>query len=219
MKTQSFFDFGDKDEVISITSNDCKPFLLNIHYLRRMPNIVFAFGLIRNGNLVGVCTYGIPASNSLCEGVSGKENRANVFELNRLVLLPECEKNKASILVSKSLSMLPRRKVIVSYADTAWGHIGYIYQATNWLYTGMTKERTDAFSNGLHSRTFRGDKNIRQTRSAKHRYVFFTGTPRDKKIMRKQLKYPVLEYPKGTSHNYDLKNPIPVQEQKIYKKQ
>ena len=33
--------------------------------------------------------------------------------------------------------------IIVSYADKGQNHNGYIYQATNFLYTGATKERTD----------------------------------------------------------------------------
>jgi hypothetical protein len=39
--------------------------------------------------------------------------------------------------------MLPKPTIVVSYADTAMGHIGYIYQASNFLFTGTTKERTD----------------------------------------------------------------------------
>ena len=29
---------------------------------------------------------------------------------------------------------------MVSYADSGMNHCGYIYQATNWIYTGATKE-------------------------------------------------------------------------------
>ncbi len=35
--------------------------------------------------------------------------------------------------------------IIVSYADTSQNHHGYIYQATNWIYTGLTKKNTDKF--------------------------------------------------------------------------
>ena len=29
-------------------------------------------------------------------------------------------------------------KIVVSYADTSKGHVGYVYQATNFIYTGMS---------------------------------------------------------------------------------
>jgi len=99
--------------------------------------------------------------------------------------------------------------VLVSYADTDMGHHGYIYQATNWVYTGMTKERTDIGSDdGTHSRHY--DKNCdysknRRRRSAKHRYVYFLSPPRSrfKKRARVALKYEVLPYPKGDNSRYD----------------
>ena len=43
--------------------------------------------------------------------------------------------------VSKCLKLLPRPMIIVSYSDTRQGHNGYIYQATNWIYTGLPKKQ------------------------------------------------------------------------------
>lgn len=54
-----------------ITYEETKPFLLNIHYARRMPCITDAFGLFLDGELIGVVTYGVPASHHLCIGVGG----------------------------------------------------------------------------------------------------------------------------------------------------
>ena len=72
-----------------ISYNDTKPFLLGIHYARRMPCITDAFGLFLNGEIIGVVTYGVPASRPLCIGLAGVENERNVKELNRLVIKPE----------------------------------------------------------------------------------------------------------------------------------
>lgn len=110
--------------------------------------------------------------------------------------------------------MLPDRTFVVSYADTAWGHVGYVYQATNWLYTGMTVKRNDTYQpDGLHPRAY--DKNnhsdLMQTRSQKYRYVYLVGDKRQKKEMLKELRYPVIKkYPKGNSRHYDTDNPVPV---------
>lgn len=184
-------------EVKPIPSKDTYPFLLNIHYAKRIPSISFAFGLFINGALKGVCTFGQPASPSLCAGLLGVENRKKVIELNRLCLL-ENNKNEASFLVSRAIRGLPKGMAVVSYADTAQGHQGVVYQACNFLFTGTTKPRTDmASANGKHSRHSLGDPTNRVPRSAKHRYVFLHGTKIDRKNLLAQLRYPVLPYPKA----------------------
>ncbi len=197
-----------------ITYEETKPFLLKIHYARRMPCVTDAFGLFVNGELVGVVTYGVPASRPLCIGLAGVENEKNVKELNRLCILPNLNgggRNYASFLVSHSLKMLPNGTFVVSYADTAWTHVGYIYQACNFLYTGMSAKRKDTYQpSGLHPRAY--DKNhhsdMFQTRSSKHRYVYLVGDKRTRKRMRQQLKYPVIDkYPKGDEQQYDVENP------------
>ena len=63
------------------------PFILNIHYAKRVPSTIqYAYGLFKQQKLVGVIAYSIPASASLCEGVAGKNNKGFVIELSRLVL-------------------------------------------------------------------------------------------------------------------------------------
>jgi len=183
-------------EVSQITYQDTKPFILDIHYAHRMPSISYAYGLFLNGELEGIVSYGSPASPWLCKGIAGEQYKKEVIELNRLVLKNN-RKNEASVLVSKSLTLLPKPKIVVSYADTAQGHTGYIYQATNFYFTGTTKPRTDIASlNGKHSRHHGGDKSKRVARSAKHRYVFFVGSKTQKKKYLKNLRYKISSYPK-----------------------
>ena len=193
-----------------ISYADAKPFIMTIHYARRMPCVTDAFGLFEDGEMIGVVTFGQPASPSLCKGLAGEVNRKHVLELNRLVILPGHDgNNNASFLVGHALKMLPDYTFIVSYADWGgWGHVGYVYQATNFLYTGLTKARTDKFSEG-HSRHYDKNETRRKPRSAKHRYVYLVGNRRDKKQMLRQLNYPVIEeYPKGDSRRYDTSNPV-----------
>jgi len=161
-----------------------------------MPPITHAYGLIEKGLLVGVVTYGMPASQHLCRGVCGEDKKDIVIELNRLCLLNN-KKNEASMLVGRSLKMLPKPLVVVSYADTAQKHTGIVYQACNFLFTGTTKERTDiASGDGKHSRHNLGDSSIRSFRSAKHRYITFVGDKKQLRDLRSCLKYEVLPYPK-----------------------
>lgn len=209
----SIFDIDAKDrEVRRIRYEDTKPFIMGIHYARRMPCVKYAFGLFEGGCLIGCVTYGIPASYPLCVGLAGKENQHHVLELNRLVILPRYNgDNRASYLVAHSLKMLPNRTFVVSYADTAMTHVGYVYQATNWLYTGLSEKRKDRYQpNGLHPRHYDKDNHsdLHQTRSQKHRYVYLVGTKRDKREMRKELRYEVYDtYPKGDEVRYDPNDP------------
>lgn len=210
----SIFDVDAPEREIRPISRDiAEPFVEAIHYSRKLPsNVVFRFGLYEKGELIGVVTYGIPASPSLCVGIAGKENKDKVLELNRLAILPTHNgENRASWLVSHSLKLLPNETYVVSYADTGWTHIGYVYQACNFLYTGMSAKRVDTYQpNGKHSRNY--DKNnhseLHQTRNAKHRYIYLVGDKRTKKKMFKALKYKVYDkYPKGDERRYDTENP------------
>jgi hypothetical protein len=199
-------------KVLPINNFEVEPWLLEKHYAKRMCPISFAFGLYDDERLVGVVTYGVPASPFLCMGVCGIDNKDKVLELNRLCL-NDGLKNGASFLVSKSLQMLPKPTIVVSYADTAMGHVGYIYQASNFLFTGTTKERTDmAGEDGKHSRHNLGNSENRINRSAKHRYVFFVGNKYQKNSLLEQLNYPVMPYPKGDSQRYDSGTSVKTQQ-------
>jgi len=198
-----------KYEVKKINYNDTKPFILNIHYAKRMPSISFAYGLFLNNELVGIVSYGSPPSQSLCKGIAGVNNKHLVLELNRLVLKHN-KKNEASMLVGQSFKLLPKPKIIVSYADTSQGHTGFIYQATNFIYTGLSDKRTEwrMINNNKHSKTIceqftlterknNPDKFYLIDRPRKHRYLYLIGSKKEKKNLIKQLKYPILNYPKN----------------------
>ena len=194
----------EKYKVLSIESSQTYDWLLNKHYAKRIPSISFAFGLYEDQILRGVMTIGKPASPSLCDGICGKDFSKYVYELNRLCVDDNLEKNTLSFFVGKCLKLIPENMILVSYADTSMNHNGYIYQATNWIYTGSTKERTDiGFEDGTHYRHYSKDidYSIRKFRSSKHRYVFFIGSKR--KLFRKNLNYKIEDYPKGQNQKYD----------------
>jgi len=203
-----------KYTVERITRNDCAPYILDIHYAKRWPSISHAYGLFLDGDLCGVATYGTPPSAPLRIGVAGPSFRDKVLELNRLCLKHN-RKNEASILVGRSLRMLPDC-IVISFADTEQRHIGYVYQACNFIYCGLSAKRTDWKVKGkehLHGQTiadeFRGVKNRAQAmrekygddfylkdRPRKHRYVYITGGRSFKKRAALSIRYPALPYPK-----------------------
>lgn len=178
--------------------DDTKPFILDIHYAKRMPSISYAYGLFENDILIGIVSYGIPASRTLCSGIAGEKNRPLVLELNRLVLKDNI-KNQASMLIGASFKLLPKPRILVSYADTDQSHLGTVYQATNFMFTGTTKLRTDmALEDGKHPRhSMTTDKSYRRVRYPKHRYVYIIGSKKEKKTLLNDLNYDVIQdYPK-----------------------
>tara|TARA_A100000171_G_C2073972_1_gene116170 strand:+ start:123 stop:776 length:654 start_codon:yes stop_codon:yes gene_type:complete len=201
--------------VLQIKNEETYPWLKKKHYAKRIPHICFAFGLYKDKDLIGVITYGIPASDALCRGICGDNYKHMVLELNRLCL-QENKKNEASILVSHSLKLLPKPKIIVSYADTSQNHVGYIYQATNFVYTGMSTKRTEWRMKGSnkHSKTITEQSTLKERikntelyerveRPRKHRYIYIVADKKIKKEIKKNMLYEMEPYPKGESKNYD----------------
>jgi len=187
------------------------------HYSHRKVGAKHCFGLFENEVLVGCVVYSQPASYTLCRGVCGQEFSSYVIELARLVILTP-SKNAASYLIGNSLKMIGNA-IVVSYADCNEhvGHVGYVYQSTNWLYTGQgnaepiwlhpetgevvsyTRRHIDkkAESIGIDWRDLQKKKQV-----GKHRYVTFCGTKEFKKKASGSLRYKQHEYPKGESKRH-----------------
>ena len=204
-------DFSDID-IRTISRNDCKPFLLQIHYAKRMPQVKFAFGAFYNNDLLGVITYGVPANSNL-----NSLGNFGCLELNRLCLKDNI-KNLSSFLIGNSLKLLPKPLALVSYADSLYNHCDYVYQATNWIYCGISKGDKEYQINGklFHRKNcfnkfgtgslvkiqeLFGADNVKVIMQGdKYRYFQLLGDKKQKKEMRITLesKYKILPYPKIT---------------------
>lgn len=196
------------EKLVTITAKQAWEFLKPRHYAGRKPNICVAFGWEINGKIVAVCTFGKPASPSLCDGICGKQYRNQVFELNRLCRIEELDLPLSQFVSACLRNLREKDWIIVSYSDTGMHHNGYIYQACNFIYTGKTKERTDKWTeSGKHSRHYSNEAQgeYRKVRTAKHRYVYFaTRSKTKRKELLQALNYPICPYPKGENQNYIL---------------
>lgn len=217
-------------QIIGIDPAMTHEWLLRVHYAKRIPTISYAFGFYDGQELVGVVTYGTPASSTLRVGIAGEDNAQYILELNRLVFIRQI-KNGASELVGKSLRQLPKPSIVISYADTNQGHIGYVYQACNFIYTGLSAKRTDWKVKGmehLHGQTIAdmsrdaaggergaraafmrdrfGDDFYLQDRPRKHRYIYICGTKSQQKRLAAELKYKQEPYPKGDTMRYSIEH-------------
>ena len=211
--------------VVPIQYQEALPWMLTKHYAKRAAPVSYSFGAYEDGVLLGVVTYGPPASRPLCVGLMGESWAKCVLELNRLCC--ESRKNLASTLVGQSLRQLPKPTAVVSYADTGVGHIGYVYQATNFLYTGLSSRHVDYVVEGREADHGRhlgrtggyaklvelyGTERVTVIqRPRKHRYVYFVGDKRQRREMQSALRYTIEPYPKGTTSRYDAGGELPTQ--------
>lgn len=193
---------------------------LKKHYAKAVPNIKYCFALYdKQGITQGMCAYGTPANN-----FNNEQSGFKQFELVRLVVNEGLKKNVLSYFVSQSLRMLPQPMSIISYADEGRNHHGYIYQATNWVYTGKGGG-VDFYLNEdnkeIHSRVMSDwrkkypdmsrDEIAKMLKwekkkgTYKHRYFTFSGNKRDKKVWLKGVeeRFSIEKYPKGQNDRYN----------------
>jgi hypothetical protein len=180
------------------------------HYLHSLPGgTQLTLGVFLNQHLMGAIALGAgPAQGySLVQGAT----TADCLTLTRLWLSDDLPANAESRVIGiclKALKRFTHLKCLVSYADPQQEHVGTIYQATNWLYTGLSDptplydlgdghpihSRTLSYTHGTHSIKYFKEKgvNVRMvSQSAKHRYIYFLDP-----TWQSRLRVPILPYPK-----------------------
>jgi len=202
-------------KVIPIEKSICDEFVTKKHYSHR-PSIFWnGFALVIDSKIEGIVVYGQPSP--AIQSYAFEDRKFRMFELSRLVIQTE-QKNAASFLIANSLKMLESPSAVVSYADTEMGHVGIVYQATNWLYTGATVSHDKTYVvDGVrtHQMTLR-DKGVSSPvkwarengiemikPQQKHRYFYLNGNKYQKKEMLSKLKYSVEPYPKADKVMYN----------------
>ena len=170
--------------------------------------------------LAGVAIYGYPVGRSAAASISPELNIDEVLDLTRLFIFDDYGKNTESISISKTFNWLkenaPDIKALISYSDPEQGHMGIIYQATNWIYQGNKMRLMGNYGvkltedgDWMHSRTVfakYGSHNLehlkkkightfwRKNETMIHRYLYLLCSKKDKKKVMKTLKHPPLPY-------------------------
>jgi hypothetical protein len=180
------------------------------HYLRSFPGgTKLNFGVFNGKYLKGVVVFG--AGPYLAYHLVDGATPEDCLTLTRLWLADELPTNSESYILGiilRSLHLYTDIKFLVSYCDPSVGHIGTIYQASNWLFTGLSSptplldlgdgktyfSRTLAHKYGSHSLQYFADHKITIKlipQSPKFRYIYFLDS-----TWRHRLEIPVLPYPK-----------------------
>lgn len=196
-----------------ISYNEAMEIVVKYHYLHRVAPCSMGFGLFqkKDNKIIGVITYGVSSSSTLLKGICGEDEMHNVYELTRLWVRDGTPRNAESFLIGNTLKKLDK-EIIVSFSEKDIGHVGTVYQATNFIFCGLSAAFTDPVVKGLegkHHSTFAHGMTVKQIkekwgddvefveRPRKFRYVYFNANKKRKKELIKKLKYPKLPYPKG----------------------
>ena len=221
-----------KLSVREISKKLAKNMIVKHHYSHKWTSCRYALGIFYETDnqhsffdeteekLAGVAIYGYPVGRSAAASISPELDISEVLELTRLFIFDDYGKNTESISISKTFNWLkenaPDIKALISYSDPEQGHMGIIYQATNWIYQGNKMRLMGNYGvkltedgDWMHSRTVfakYGSHNLehlkkkightfwRKNETMKHRYLYLLCSKKDKKKIMKTLKHPPLPY-------------------------
>lgn len=175
------------------------------HYSKCLPSSMqkrVAIGAWEDEKFVGVVVFGHGANPSIGKPYNLTINEC--VELTRIALM-KSHRTPVSKIMSIALKFLtksnPKLKLVVSYADTGQGHHGGIYQATNWIYEGISKGVPRIFFNGKdwHAKALRTsfpNLNMQDPRikkipgTDKHKYLMPLDDETRKRILPLSKPYP-----------------------------
>ena len=110
------------------------------HYSRKVPAVKLGYSVFNGtGEWCGIIAYGIGANPQI--GKPYGLAMGEIVELLRVALNGKQETTTKAVSLSLKLLKkdLPLVRLVVSYADSKQGHLGIIYQASNWIYTMESK--------------------------------------------------------------------------------
>ena len=220
-----------KLSVRTISKTAARDIIVNNHYSGLWTKVSYALGLYVEDNshqffnsedkLIGVATYGDPIGRHSGQSISPILERTEVLELTRLFVYDGYGCNIESWFVGQTFKWLRENakhiKALISYSDPKVGHLGTVYQSTNWIYQGNRIRPNDSWSfkfdedgRWMHGKTIfpqyktNDPQKIRELvnkpfwikkEPRKHRYIYILDKSKKSRIL-KSLKYPSIPYPK-----------------------
>lgn len=171
----------------------------NFHYSKSMPCTPFGYNVYENNEWCGCIIYGRGANFNIAKPFDMVQGQ--VIELTRMAMngKQSCTSKALSLSLKLVKKSCPIAKLVVSYADTEQGHIGTIYQATNWIYLGDTgishvyidpadgkpKHKKSLYEKYGNLSTFE-----KHSLPTKHKYVYCLDRDVKKKIEKMKKPYP-----------------------------
>jgi len=190
-------------KVMEISLSAARSLILEYEYLGTMSNgSKLAYGIFWEGSLAGCVIYGAVSPPSVIKSIFPRDNDIKVIQLSRGACVHWAHKHSASKLISFSLRQVRQKgfDAVVAYSDPRAGEIGTVYQASNWIYCGLTAMRhnhLDAGGNVIMGPVGKVKPwMVRQPRPRKARYIYLLGKGRRKKKLLAALAWGREAYPK-----------------------
>ncbi len=210
------------------------------HYLKKWPKSVQStLGVYIDGKLSGVLVYGIGTRGQAATDIFGPGVMANnqLWELQRAFTTDEAKKivpNLGSMVISRGNEYIRTSaktkdgkpiKAIVSYADSAQGHKGSVYQSTNATYLGEQPPRTgwaitDPKTGDTVTRSVIKPSILKRMAdegyivqkvtpdTGKHKFLYALGKDQNEKDQLLSLvQKPIFDYPKAGEKPKQIENP------------
>jgi hypothetical protein len=214
-----------------ISFDVAKNVILPNEYLGSMGSASHCFGLYFGEYLASVVCFGSTAGTKVTESVCGPQHADKVTVLVRGATEHWAHEHSASYLIPRACDLMAAKgkPIIVAYSDPAGGEVGTIYQACNFLYTsvkgggeafidrdgkrhntrqihGLTRDRRNGGLKYVRTRAEQKKILIKQgckfeRVGKKHRYVFFAGDRRTKRLLRSALRWKVTEHPRRSKNS------------------
>jgi len=147
-------------QVLPATRQEIQPIIEIWHYSKSINGVkgTYYFKLEDNGKIIGAIIFGRLAMAGQYRKYC--EDESDIIELRRLACIDNTPQNTESFFISRCLRWLrqnTRIELIVSYADSNYGHSGTIYKASNFKHIGMTSRGRVITWNGkkYHDKTIR----------------------------------------------------------------
>lgn len=170
------------------------------HYSKVMPvGKMVKIGIWEDDKFIGCVLFSRGGNPNL--HIAYDLKMAEICELTRVAL--SVHKTSVTKIIKIALAMLkksnPNIKLVISFADQNHNHVGKIYQAGNWIYTGEGKSTPQWYYKGewRHQRsicsifnTIKGLKLKKQFILDKYKYLMPLDKETRKKIIQLSQPYP-----------------------------
>lgn len=133
-----------KYEIRQVSKEDALVMVQKYHYSNTLPKLNKYFvGFFLEGDLVGVITLGWGTRpRHTIQRIFPSLDTSDYLEIGRMAMLDSMPRNSESQMLSQLVKWmkreLPEVKVLFTWADGMVGKVGYVYQASNFIYAGYS---------------------------------------------------------------------------------
>ena len=131
-------------DIKEISKEDALKMIQKYHYSNTLPKInKYFLGFYLDAELVGVVTLGWGTRpRHTIQRIFPSLDTRDYLEIGRMCMTEEMPRNSESQMLSQLVKWIrkniPELKVLFTWADGMLGKVGYVYQASNFIYAGFS---------------------------------------------------------------------------------